>query len=231
MNKNEILHVHHLSVQLDHEYILENITFSLKEHEILVILGPNGAGKTTLLRTLAGLIPFSGTIDWKTKKISYLPPQEYIEKKDIPPITVKEFFSIKKLTENEIIEDLKSVKLNENFLHKELSKLSTGEFQRLLLAWALVDKSDVILLDEPTSSIDIHGQETILDLLKSIWEKTNISIILITHDLNLVWKYASKVMCLNKKIICIDSPHEISKEVLEKTYGKGIGIYEHKLRS
>jgi len=89
--EKEILRVKNLSVKLDGNQVLEDISFSVKENEVLVILGPNGAGKTTLLKAILGLVPYSGTIDWREKKISYLPPQELVNKQYLLPLPLRSF--------------------------------------------------------------------------------------------------------------------------------------------
>ena len=223
-----ILKVKNLNVELDEEKIIEDLSFEVKKGETVTILGPNGAGKTVLLRTLLGILPYRGEIEWlKDVKIDYV-PQRLPFIKDIP-MNVEEFFRLKKASKKETREILNSVGFEENFLNKKLGDLSSGQFQRVLIAWALVRNPDVLLFDEPTTGIDIGGEETIYSLLAKLKEKRNLTILLVTHDLSVVFKFSSFVICLNKCPICQGIPKEVlSPEILRKLYGEEIKFYEHR---
>lgn len=97
MDFDTILNVENLSVYINKELILKDLTFSVKKWDTLIILGPNGAGKTTLLKALLGLIESQGKVEWASKKISYLPPKELFARKDLPPLSIQDFFNLKKL--------------------------------------------------------------------------------------------------------------------------------------
>lgn len=223
-----ILEVKNLNVELDGEEIIKDLSFKAWERETLVFLGPNGAGKTTLLRTLIGLLPYRGEIIWATKDISYLPPQELVRRKDLLPLSIEEFFKFKKASSEQILKILKSVGLDPSLLKKRFGTLSTGQFQRMIIAWALVDDPAVLLFDEPTAGIDIGGQETIYSLLHKFWEERNLTVLLVTHDLNVVWEHANNVVCMNKKALCYGRPKDVlTPKGLEKLYGTGIKFYEH----
>lgn len=229
MNNPKILSVKNLNVKLDKETILEKISFDVNQGEVLIVLGPNGAGKTTLLRTLLGILPYTGEIEWKTNDIGYLPPKELFARKDLPPLNIKEFFALKDISTQETIDTLKSVGLDESILKKEFTKLSTGQFQRMTIAWTLANKPKVLLFDEPTLGIDIGGEETIYSLIHKFWEEHKITIILVTHDLNIVWEHADNILCLNKKSLCHGKPEQIlTTENLKKLYGTGIKFYKHR---
>jgi zinc transport system ATP-binding protein len=226
--EKEVLKVKNLNVKLNGQEIIKDLSFSVKEGEVLVILGPNGAGKTTLLRTLLGLLPYRGEIYWSTKSISYLPPQELFQRKDLPPLTIEEFFKFKKVSTEKILNILNSVGLEPSLLKRQFGTLSTGQFQRMLIAWGLVDEPQVLLFDEPTSGIDIGGQETIYSLLHRFWQERNLTILLVTHDLNVVWEHANNVLCLNKDYVCYGKPNEvITPKTLEELYGTGVRFYKH----
>lgn len=227
MSKN-ILTVEDLSVELAGEEIIKDLSFSVKEKDSLVVLGPNGAGKTTLLRALLGLIPYQGKISWSTKDISYLPPKELVQRTSIFPLTVKDFFSFKEVNQKQILEILEAVGLPAKLLPKAVNTLSTGQFQRLIIAWALVDNPEVLLFDEPTSGIDIGGQETIYTLLHKFWKERNLTILLVTHELSIVWEHANNVLCLNKRGLCFGSPNiALTPEKLRELYGVGVKYHKH----
>ncbi|NWF94018.1 MAG: metal ABC transporter ATP-binding protein [Syntrophaceae bacterium] len=228
MKNNSILEVKKLNVVLDGEEIIKDLTFEVKERETLIILGPNGAGKSTLLRTLLGLVPYSGEVIWHTKSISYLPPQELFQRKGLPPLSIEEFFKFKNVSQEKISNIFSAVGLEPSLLKRRFGAVSTGQFQRMLIAWALVDEPKVLLFDEPTSGIDVGAQETIYSLLHKFWKEWNLTILLVTHDLNIVWEHGDNVLSMNRKTLCYGKPKEvITLEGLEEIYGTGIKFYKH----
>jgi zinc transport system ATP-binding protein len=223
-----LLSVKGLNVVRDGEPIIKDMSFEVKQRETLIILGPNGAGKSTLLRTLLGLLPYSGEIVWHTKSVSYLPPQELFQRRGLPPLSIEDFFKFKKVTREKILHIFSVVGLDSSLLRRRFGAVSTGQFQRMLIAWALVDEPRVLLFDEPTSGIDVGGQETIYTLLHKFWKERNLTILLVTHDLNIVWEHGDNVLCMNKEKLCYGRPREvITPEGLEEIYGTGVKFYKH----
>jgi len=225
-----ILEVKDLNIEIAGSKIIENISFTVDKGDVLAIIGPNGAGKTMLLKALLGFISFEGNINWEEKiKIGYVPQRLEIET-DIP-LTVKEFFQLRgrNIKKEKISEILKFVQLDENILNSGFGQISIGQRQRILIAWAMLDNPDVLLFDEPTADIDIAGQKSIYKMLYEMQNKTKLTIILVSHDLNIVYRYAEKVLCLNKKQICIGTPREILQaEKLLELYGGEKAFYQHK---
>jgi len=222
-----ILKVKNLNVKLGNEEIIKDLSFEVKERDVLTILGPNGAGKTVLLRTLLGVLPYKGEIKWqKEVKIGYV-PQRLPFIKDTP-MSVEEFFELKGALKKEIEKTLNSVGFEESFLNKNIGELSSGQFQRILVAWALIKNPDILLFDEPTTGIDIGGEETIYTLLTKLKKERNLTILLVTHDLSVVFKFSNYVICLNRCPICQGIPKEIlTPETLNKLYGEEVKFYEH----
>jgi len=222
-----ILKVEKLNVNLEKEEVIKDLSFEVKEGDVLTILGPNGAGKTSLLKTLLGILPYQGEIKWqKEVKIGYV-PQRLPFIKDVP-LNVKEFFKLKGAEEKEAKETLNLVGLNENFLNKKIGDFSSGQFQRILIAWALIGNPNVLFFDEPTTGIDIGGEETIYSLITKLKKERNLTILLITHDLSVVYKFSNYVICLNKCPICQGVPKKIlTSEALNKIYGEEVKFYEH----
>ncbi|MCD6528274.1 metal ABC transporter ATP-binding protein [bacterium] len=227
MNSNLILKVKNLNVELGGEKIINNLSFQVKEGEILTILGPNGAGKTVLLKTLLGILPYQGTIEWqKGIKVGYV-PQRLPFIKDIP-LTVREFLKLKINSENATKRVLELVGIKNEISEKEISKLSSGQFQRILVGWGLLGNPQVLLFDEPMAGIDISGQESIYDLLKNLQKEKGFAVLLVSHDLSVVYKFSSNVLCLNKKVLCYGPPQEIlTPENLAQLYGGQIKFYQH----
>ncbi len=223
----KILKVKNLNVELDGRKIIENLSFEVKEGEILTILGPNGAGKTILLKTLLNLLPYKGELEWKKGiKIGYVPQRLPLTKDT--PMDVGEFFKLKNIPKKETREILNSVGVKEEVLERKVGDLSSGQFQRILVGWGLANHPQVLLFDEPFAGIDISGQESIYDLLEKLKKEKNLTILLVSHDLSVVYKFASKVLCLNRKVLCQGSPKEVlTPEMLFQLYGGEIKFYQH----
>jgi zinc transport system ATP-binding protein len=228
MGNEFILKVRNLNVRLDHQSIIENLSFEVKKGEVLTILGPNGAGKSVLLKTLIGLLPYKGEIEWaKELKIGYV-PQRLPFIKDIP-LNIRDFFNLKGSPEKETETILNSVGFQEDFLRKKIGDLSSGQFQRVLIAWGLVGKPQVLLFDEPTTGVDISAEETIYNLLAKLKEERDLTILLVTHDLSVVYKFSTDVICLNRQPICYGPPQEVlTPESLQRLYGGEVRYYQHK---
>ena len=179
-----------------------------------------------MLKTLLGIFPFEGKIEWKPGvKISYV-PQRLPFIKDIP-MNVGEFFKLKGALENEVKEILNSIGLKEDILEKKIGDLSSGQFQRILVGWALISNPQVLLFDEPTTGVDIGGQESIYELLEKLRAEKDLTILLVTHDLSVVYKLATDCLCLNKKMLCYSVPKELNSERLSGLYGGKIKFYQH----
>jgi len=227
-SQRTVLEVRDLSVSYGEDRIIRDLSFSVVQGSVFVILGPNGAGKTTLLRALLKLVPYEGEITWHTRKLSYLPPQEFVQRRDIPPLDLEEFFRFKTRDVAAMKRMFTEVGLDDALLARPFGTLSTGQFQRMLIAWALVDDPEVLLLDEPTSGIDIGGEETIYTLLQRFRQTKPLTILLVTHDLHVVWEHAQTVLCLNRHKLCLGAPQEVlTPQQLRTLYGTGVKYYEH----
>lgn len=231
------LKVENLTVSFDKDVVIQNLSFSVDKSDVIAIVGPNGAGKSVLFRALLGLVPYSGKIDWVSEtKIGYV-PQKFNVDKDFP-VTVKEFLQLKSNNYASILSALESVGLKtknddrhhieRHLLAQRVGWLSGGQLQRVLVAWAILDNPDVLLFDEPTAGIDVGGEETIYSLLKKLSEEMSLTVLLISHDLNIVYKYATTVLCINKEKICFGSPGDVlDPQALVKLYGGEVGFYKH----
>lgn len=233
-----VLKVQDLRVAFGSEAVLNNISFEVEKGEVLAIIGPNGAGKSVLFRAILGLVPYEGKIDWmENAKIGYVPQKLFVAK-DMP-MTVLDFLRLKDAKEAEIYEALDSVGLRtgdssdkhhfgKHILNSRLGDLSGGQMQRVMIAYALMNHPDVLLFDEPTTGVDISGEETIYNLLGKLHREHGLTIILITHDFSTIYRYAEKVLCLNREKVCFGSPKEaLDPKILEKLYGSQVGVYPH----
>lgn len=223
-----ILSVKNLSVRFDEHVVLKDISFDVERDDTVAIIGPNGAGKSVLFKAILGLIPFKGEVVWAPgTRIGYV-PQKLSVGKDIP-LTVLEFLKIKETNISKIEGVLASVGFKDGVgLKTKLGALSGGEIQRVLIAYALLGDPHVLLFDEPTSGVDVAGEETIYGLIHKLQHKADLTIIFISHELEVVNQYAANVLCLNKEKICFGPPRTaIDKVTLEKMYGEEIHLYKH----
>ena len=225
---NIILEVKNLTVRLNGEDVLVDLSFNVYDGEVLAILGPNGAGKTTLLKALLGIVPYEGVVKWREEvRIGYV-PQRLPFIKDVP-LSVKEFFQLKNASENEGEKILKSIGLGKEILKKKIGDLSSGQFQRILIGWALALDPDVLLFDEPLAGIDVGGQESIYNFLERLKETRNLTILFVTHELSVVYRLADRVLCLNKRMLCSGAPKEmLTPEALSNLYANLVKFYQHK---
>ena len=226
MEKGIILKVENLNVKLAGQVILDNLSFEVKEGDILTILGPNGAGKTVLLKALLGILPVKGKIEWKAGVKTNYVPQRLPFIKDIP-MSVAEFFKLKGASLKETQDILNSIGLKEDMTGKKIGDLSSGQFQRVLIGWALVSNPQVLLFDEPTTGIDAGGQESVYELLEKLRKEKNLTILLVTHDLSIVYKLGTYCLCLNKEMLCYDAPKDLTADDLSRLYGGEVKFFQH----
>ncbi len=186
------------------DIVLEDVSFKIEKGGMLGIIGPNGGGKTTLLKILVGLLPLNkGTIFYEGKnlresnKAVYVP--QTIKLNDILPIKVSDFLNLSKkhakMSLNECLSKVGILDKKESLIRE----LSGGQKQRVMLARALRQNPEVLILDEPTTGLDGQGQDQLMQLLKDLQKNEKTTIVVVDHNLNQVLKHADKVLCLNRK--------------------------------
>ncbi len=232
-----LLSVSNLNVRFDHHVILKDISFKVGFDDSVAVIGPNGAGKTVLFRAILGLVPYEGKVEWAPNvKIGYVPQKLFVAK-DIP-LAVVEFLGFKEKDPKKIYSILEEVGFGEKgsqdvhqgnrLLKTKLGVLSGGELQRVAIAFALLGEPQVLLFDEPTSGIDISGEETVYSLITRLQKEKRLTVIFISHELTIVYKHANNVLCLNKEKISIGPPRKvIDKKTLEKLYGEEVHLHKH----
>ncbi len=211
--------------------ILENISFQVKKGEILSIIGPNGAGKSMLVKIILGLIePTEGKVEIEGKApkekralMGYV-PQNFSFNRQIP-MTVEEFWKIS-APDKKSGTYFKEAGL-EHVKDSQLKELSGGELQRFMIARALGTEKKIIILDEPEAGVDIQGQKTLYELIHQM-NRDGATIIIVSHELEVVFRHATSVLCLNKRALCHGAPEgAINEEVLRELYGEHAGYYHH----
>ncbi|MGO1368424.1 metal ABC transporter ATP-binding protein [Senegalia sp. (in: firmicutes)] len=232
-----IIEVNNLTVNYGSVTALDNINIKIKKGEFLGIIGPNGGGKTTLLKSLLGLIdPTSGQVKVNDDRpIGYVPQFSNFDRTF--PIKVLDVILLGRLEgkikffhkfkrndikrAEEIMESLDIL----NFKDRQISQLSGGQLQKVLIARALIMDPQVMILDEPTASLDANAKTEIYNLLK----KLNIdkTIIVVSHDIGVINSYIDTVACLNKTMHYHGDDTKLGKETLESVYGCPVELIAH----
>ncbi len=199
-----------LSVHFGKRKILSDISLSVQPQEIVTILGPNGSGKTTLFKTLIGALqPSSGTLKKKPDlQIGYVPQRLHID--ETLPMTVKRFMNLpRRYSANTVADALNYAGVPE-LDKQQIMDLSGGQFQRALLARALLGKPDLLLLDEATQGLDHRGSADFYRQIASVRENLGCAILMISHELHVVMRQTDRVICLNGHICCQGKPETVS---------------------
>jgi zinc transport system ATP-binding protein len=217
-----------VSKAFDQKSLLSDVSFVVKKHEITTLIGPNGAGKTTVARLILGLDqPTSGSIVIAPgAKIGYV-PQKLDLSPDLP-ITAEKFLNL--LAKDYNSRDYQNIKDFidvDKYKDHDISDLSGGEFQKLLLASTLLNRPDLIILDEPIQFLDISSQQEFYRIINQIKSELKLTVFMISHDLFTVMKNSDQVICLNGHICCSGKPNDITqnKELLNTL--SSIGFYTH----
>lgn len=226
-----ILSVRNLHVELAGKSIVRDTAFDVETGDCLAVIGPNGSGKSVLLKVLMRLLPFRGVVCWAAgTRLGYI-PQKIAPDRQLP-VRVKDLLEAKagfmRLPETEIDVVCGQVGLTADVVHSPVGTLSGGQLQKALIAFALLGRPNVLLFDEPTASLDEITEERIYELLHTLQAKNGITIILVSHDLTVVYRYANKVLCMSRGRPCMGPPQEVlTPEMLQELYGAPSRYYQH----
>jgi zinc transport system ATP-binding protein len=227
-----VLDVTRLAVTCGDRRVIDDLTFSVAPGDCLAIIGPNGSGKTVLFKALIGSLPYEGTIRWAAEaRIGYVPQKLDIER-DLP-LTGIDLLRAKArvggVPRDDIPRTLALVNLGPDVVDKPIGTLSGGHFQRLLLALAFLGRPNVLLFDEPTAGIDEPGEEMLYETIHRVKQEHGLTLLLISHELNVVVRYATSVLCLGRGRTCLGTPTEIlTPQVLEEIYGGPMKFHFHR---
>jgi len=192
--------------------ILDDVSFILQPGEFITLIGPNGAGKSSLIKVLLGLIKQDGGKIKRSKsmRLGYTPqlftPNPFI------PISVVDFLTLNQKVEKSFIKETAETTGVASLLNSPLKDLSGGELQKVLLTRALMNKPNVLILDEPAQNLDVDGQMQLYQLIQDIHQQQNCAILMVSHDLHRVMKESSQVLCLYHHICCKGHPEAILKD-------------------
>ncbi len=226
-----VLEVEHLSVTLGRTNVLRDLSFTVIEGSALAVIGPNGSGKTVLFRALIGAVPHQGTIRWaSTARLGYVPQKLDIER-DLP-ITGRDFLAAKASISGGTPQDIQRafalVGLDTGMASQPIGTLSGGQFQRLLLGFALLAHLTVLLFDEPTAGVDEPGEEHLYEVIDRLRREERMTLLLISHELSVVFRHATRVLCLARDRACFGSPREIlTPEMITEVYGRPVKYHLH----
>ena len=199
-----------LTVRLGGEEVLNGVSLAVQPGEIVTILGPNGSGKSTLLRALLGILPVSSgeVLRAPGLRIGYVPQRLAIDPS--LPMTVRRFLSLPvRVTDDRAAAALARVGVPE-VGQRQMAELSGGQFQRVLLARALLADPQLLILDEPTQGLDQPGEAAFYRLIEEVRAETGVAVLMVSHDLHVVMAASDRVICLNHHVCCEGTPRVVS---------------------
>ena len=226
-----VLEVERLTVRFGATRVLGDLSFAVSAGASVAVIGPNGAGKTVLFRALVGAIPFEGAIRWApTVRLGYVPQKLDLER-DLP-VTGRDLLTARqrlvRAPRNAVAGVLERLSLAPRVLETPIGMLSGGQFQRLLIGFALLGGPNVLLLDEPTAGVDGPGQAQVTRAVHRLQEEDGVTVLMISHDLSVVYRYASAVLCLSHERMCYGPPRTVlTPDLLAELYGTPVGLHVH----
>lgn len=227
----ELITLEKVDVTQQEQQILSQVSFSVHPRKITTVIGPNGAGKSTLIKVVLGLLhPTSGrVIRQPNLAVGYVPQK--LNLNETLPLQVSRFLELVPNTKTLIQQMLKRTHAD-HLYHQNMHALSGGELQRVLLARALLNKPDLLVLDEPAQGVDIHGQAQLYALIHTLTEEMQCAVLMVSHDLHLVMARTDQVICLNRHICCQGKPHNVAEHPeFARLFGQSerhqLAVYTH----
>ncbi|EPC03188.1 zinc transporter [Litchfieldella anticariensis FP35 = DSM 16096] len=205
-----LLAIEHLDIALGGHLVLEDIHLTLERGEIVTIVGPNGSGKTTLLRSIIGsLAPTRGRIDASPGlTIGYVPQRLHLDA--TLPMTVARFMSLPRRRPSHRVDQALDRAGVAGLGSRQMSELSGGQFQRILLARALLESPDLLILDEATQGLDQRGIAEFYRQIEQVRRELGCGVLMVSHELHVVMRASDRVVCLNRSICCEGTPERVA---------------------
>ena len=227
-----LIRARHLGVRLGGESILNHVDLSVYPGQIVTLIGPNGAGKSTLIKALLGIHRVTSGELWRKPglKIGYMPQKTHIE--DSLPLTVDRLMTLTHRAHRpEITEALKLTNVP-HLIDRPVQQLSGGEFQRVMLARALLKQPDLLVLDEPVQGVDFNGEIELYRLIQRIRDDRGCAIVMVSHDLHLVMAATDEVVCLNHHVCCTGTPESVARapeftQLFGHRHADALAFYSH----
>jgi zinc transport system ATP-binding protein len=229
-----VVAVSSLSIEIGGRSIIRNANFTIPKGSGLAVIGPNGSGKTVLVKALLGLLPYTGSIRWAQGSRQGYVPQKVSADPNLP-MRVREILAAKafvqKMTPADIGDAVAWAAIG-SLLEQRLGALSSGQLQRVLLAMAMMGAPDVVLVDEPTASLDEGSEEHVFQLLETTRKLRGTTIIIVSHDLALVGHLATHVICVNGGVATFGTARNmLRQDVLESSFGTPLRFHSHNLEN
>ncbi|HEY0456242.1 MAG TPA: metal ABC transporter ATP-binding protein [Verrucomicrobiae bacterium] len=241
-----IISVRNVHVTLGGVSVLRGVNLDVPRGALVALIGPNGSGKTTLLRAILGLQKIAAgdiqlfgkrSINSVLNQVGYVPQRLNLERSFI--VSVREFLAMRlketsswfwqshKKIDQQLREAMAEIGV-ESLLDRPLAQLSGGQMQRVMIAFSLLRKPELLLLDEPTAGVDTPGELTFYDLIAEVQARHHLTVVLVSHDLSMVYSHASWVYALNGVICCEGPPEQVmNEESLKQAYGIHVSPYHH----
>ena len=230
--ENSLINLSNCGVKRNQKWLVRGVSLTVSQGQIVTLIGPNGSGKSTTAKIALGILkPDEGVNSIKKNiKVAYVPQKISIDwslpLRSIDFINLVEKYEINKIAEALLMTGI------EHLIYRDVRNLSGGEFQRLLMARAIVKKPNFLVLDEPVQGVDYPGEIALYKTIQDIVKKINCGILLISHNLHVVMSQTDHVVCLNGHVCCSGAPKSIVKDKeYIKLFGKNIdptlALYQH----
>ncbi len=231
-----LIDAQHITVIRQGRTVLDDVSLDVQADTTVTLIGPNGAGKSTLVKVILGLIqPDSGHIQRQPgMRIGYVPQQLMIE--PTLPLTVHRFVALGQPTDKKQMLQVMAETDTEKLLNRPVQRISGGEFQRVMLARALLRNPHLLILDEPAQAVDVTGQADLYGLIHQVRKRRGCGVLMVSHDLHLVMATTDWVICLNRHICCAGYPENIrDHEAYQALFGTlktdHLALYQHRHHS
>jgi zinc transport system ATP-binding protein len=227
-----LVEISNLNVRLGGKAVLQDVDLAIETNEIVTVVGPNGSGKSTLLRVIIGALPpTSGNVRRSDGlRIGYVPQRLHID--PTLPMTVKRFLGLPRLADKAQISEALEQAGVPQFADRQMTRLSGGEFQRTLLARALLERPELLILDEATQGLDQPGAADFYRQIENVRQRHGCAVLMVSHDLHVVMSASDRVVCLNGHVCCEGAPeHVASAPEYRALFGEGtqgaLALYRH----